>query len=146
MMPAKLSVAIRHQFPGFTLDAAFDAPAGLTALFGQSGSGKTTIVNAVAGLMRPQQGRIEADGLDLTDWLTPEAWQAVRLSLRVSPWAVAASLPLGILIAYALARCRFPGPGLRNGLVNPPLGLPRGVTGQLVLLPFRRRGTVGEVR
>lgn len=67
MMPAKLSVAIRHQFPGFTLDAAFDAPAGLTALFGQSGSGKTTIVNAVAGLMRPQQGRIEADGLILSD-------------------------------------------------------------------------------
>ena len=32
-----LTVALRHAFPGFLLDAAFDAPAGLTALFGHSG-------------------------------------------------------------------------------------------------------------
>lgn len=62
-----LSVAIRHAFPAFTLDIAFDAPAGVTALFGHSGSGKTTIVNAVAGLMRPDQGRITVDGLVLSD-------------------------------------------------------------------------------
>lgn len=63
----KLSVDIRHAFPGFSLRARFQAPAGVTALFGRSGSGKTTIVNAVAGLMRPDQGRIEADGLVLSD-------------------------------------------------------------------------------
>ena len=62
-----LTVALRHAFPGFTLDAAFEAPAGLTALFGQSGSGKTTIVNAVAGLLRPDQGRIVVAGDVLTD-------------------------------------------------------------------------------
>ena len=65
-----LSVAIRHDFPGFSLDAAFRAPPGVTALFGRSGSGKTTIVNAVAGLMRPDHGRIEADGRVLSDSVT----------------------------------------------------------------------------
>ncbi len=65
-----LSVAIGHDFPGFTLNVAFQAPDGVTALFGGSGSGKTTIVNAVAGLMRPQRGRIEAGGLVLSDSAT----------------------------------------------------------------------------
>lgn len=62
-----LSVALRHVFPGFTLDAGFQAPAGLTALFGRSGSGKTTIVNAVAGLLRPQSGRVAVGDAVLTD-------------------------------------------------------------------------------
>ncbi|WP_112310986.1 molybdenum ABC transporter ATP-binding protein [Pseudogemmobacter bohemicus] len=53
-----LSVSLRHSFPGITLDVAFDAPQGVTALFGRSGSGKTTVVNAVAGLLRPDHGRI----------------------------------------------------------------------------------------
>ena len=62
-----LSVAIRHSFSGFTLDAAFDAPGGVTALFGRSGSGKTTIVNTVAGLMRADHARIVVDGTILVD-------------------------------------------------------------------------------
>ena len=62
-----LTVALRHRFPGFTLDAAFEAPAGVTALFGRSGSGKTTVVNAVAGLLRPDSGRIVAEGAVLLD-------------------------------------------------------------------------------
>jgi molybdate transport system ATP-binding protein len=53
-----LSVSLTHRFEGFTLDVAFDAPAGVTALFGRSGSGKSTVVNAVAGLLRPDSGRI----------------------------------------------------------------------------------------
>lgn len=53
-----LSVRLHHSFGTFTLDAAFEAPAGITALFGRSGSGKTTVVNAVAGLLRAQEGRI----------------------------------------------------------------------------------------
>ncbi|WP_295045957.1 molybdate ABC transporter permease subunit [uncultured Paracoccus sp.] len=80
----------------------------------------------------------------MTDWLTPEAWQALRLSLKVSLWAVAASLPVGILVAYALARWRFPGHGLLNGLVHLPLVLPPVVTGYLLLLTFGRRGYVGQ--
>ncbi|MBL9052820.1 MAG: molybdenum ABC transporter ATP-binding protein [Tabrizicola sp.] len=62
-----LSVALQHRFPGFALDAAFEVPAGVTVLFGRSGSGKTTIVNAVAGLLRPDQGRITLDGAVLQD-------------------------------------------------------------------------------
>jgi len=62
-----LSVQIRHAFPGFSLDVDFAAPPGLTVLFGKSGSGKTTVVNAVAGLFRPEQGRILLDGTALTD-------------------------------------------------------------------------------
>jgi molybdate transport system ATP-binding protein len=62
-----LTVELRHAFPGFLLDATFDAPAGLTALFGHSGSGKTTIVNAVAGLLRPDHGHIADGGTVLTD-------------------------------------------------------------------------------
>jgi molybdate transport system permease protein len=77
------------------------------------------------------------------DWLTPEEWQAVALSLKVSFWAVLASLPLGILCAYALARWRFPGRQVLNGLVHLPLILPPVVTGYLLLLGFGRRGLIG---
>ncbi|WBU54263.1 molybdate ABC transporter permease subunit [Paracoccus sp. SCSIO 75233] len=77
------------------------------------------------------------------DYLTPEQWQAVFLSLRVSLWAVAVSLPLGILCAYALARWRFPGRQLLNGLVHLPLILPPVVTGYLLLIGFGRQGLFG---
>jgi molybdate transport system ATP-binding protein len=62
-----LAVALQHRFAGFALDAAFEAPAGVTALFGRSGSGKSTVVNAVAGLLRPDRGRITLDGTVLLD-------------------------------------------------------------------------------
>ena len=53
-----LSVSLSHAFEAFALDAAFRAPPGITVLYGRSGSGKTTIVNAVAGLLTPDRGRI----------------------------------------------------------------------------------------
>jgi len=62
-----LSVTISHRLAAFTLEAAFEAPRGLTVLFGRSGSGKTTIANAVAGLLRPDRGRIAVDGRVLSD-------------------------------------------------------------------------------
>lgn len=62
-----LSVQLSHRFAGFSLDVDFTAGAGVTALFGRSGSGKTTVVNAVAGLLRPARGRIAADGVVLVD-------------------------------------------------------------------------------
>ncbi|MEM7745478.1 MAG: molybdenum ABC transporter ATP-binding protein [Pseudomonadota bacterium] len=62
-----LLVAIRHTFPGFALDVAFEAPDGVTALFGHSGSGKTTVVNAIAGLLRPDAGQIVTAGSTLLD-------------------------------------------------------------------------------
>lgn len=57
-----LSIALQHRFGDFALQAAFEAPPGVTALFGRSGSGKSTVVNAVAGLLRPDQGRIALGG------------------------------------------------------------------------------------
>ncbi|MGH1453940.1 MAG: molybdate ABC transporter permease subunit [Paracoccaceae bacterium] len=76
-------------------------------------------------------------------WLGPQEWQAVALSLRVSFWATLLSLPLGIFTAYALARWRFPGRAVLNGLVHLPLILPPVVTGYLLLLAFGTRGPVG---
>lgn len=79
----------------------------------------------------------------MTDWLTPEEWRAVALSLRVSFWATLISLPVGIAVAYVLARYRFRGHQLLNGLVHLPLILPPVVTGYLLLLTFGRKGAVG---
>jgi molybdate transport system ATP-binding protein len=62
-----LEVAIRHSFGAFDVDVAFEAPWGVTALFGRSGAGKTTVVNAVAGLLRPREGRIALGGACLLD-------------------------------------------------------------------------------
>ena len=62
-----LQVRLQHSFGGFALDLAFEAGPGVTALFGRSGSGKTTVVNAVAGLLRPDAGRVVADGVVLLD-------------------------------------------------------------------------------
>nr|WP_111298029.1 molybdate ABC transporter permease subunit [Paracoccus saliphilus] len=80
----------------------------------------------------------------LPDWLSPGEWQAVALSLQVSFWAMLCSLPLGILVAHALARWRFPGRQVLNMLVHLPLILPPVVTGYLLLLTFGRRGAVGQ--
>ena len=80
---------------------------------------------------------------ELSNVLTPEEWQAVRLSLKVAAVATLASLPLGLLTAHALARWRFPGHGLLNGLVHLPLILPPVVTGYVLLLAFGRRGWIG---
>jgi molybdate transport system permease protein len=79
------------------------------------------------------------------DWLglSPEEWDAVRLSIRVSVWATLASLPLGVAVAWLLARKEFWGKSLLNGLVHLPLILPPVVTGYLLLLTFGRRGPVG---
>ena len=62
-----LEVALRHRLGAFALDVAFEAPGGVTALFGRSGSGKTTVVDAVAGLLRPDEGRIVLGDRTLLD-------------------------------------------------------------------------------
>nr|WP_255532432.1 molybdate ABC transporter permease subunit [Paracoccus sp. IB05] len=75
--------------------------------------------------------------------MSPDEWNAVMLSLRVSFWAVLVSLPLGLFIAHALARWEFPGKQVLNGIVHLPLILPPVVTGYLLLMTFGRKGTVG---
>jgi len=66
-----------EQASGFVLDASFEAGSGVTALFGPSGAGKTTILELVAGLARPDRARIELAGRVLVDtetglWMPPE--------------------------------------------------------------------------
>jgi molybdate transport system permease protein len=80
----------------------------------------------------------------MSDWLGPQEWQAIALSLKVSFWATLLSLPFGILVAYALARGQFHGKQLLNALVHLPLILPPVVTGYLLLLTFGRRGLIGN--
>lgn len=79
----------------------------------------------------------------MADWLTPDQWSAVALSLKVSFWATVLSLPIGVAVAYVLARYEFWGKQVLNGLVHLPLILPPVVTGYLLLLTFGRRGAVG---
>lgn len=75
--------------------------------------------------------------------LSPDEWTAVHLSLRVATVAMLASLPVGIAVAYLLARGRFPGKSIVDGIVFLPLILPPVVTGYLLLLSFGRRGPIG---
>jgi molybdate transport system ATP-binding protein len=62
-----LVVAAKHRFGAFSLDAGFTSERGITALFGRSGSGKTSMIRMIAGLTRPDEGRIALDGEVLTD-------------------------------------------------------------------------------
>ena len=81
----------------------------------------------------------------MTNWLalSPDEWDAVRLSLKVAAVAMVASLPFGIAVAWLLARREFWGKSLLNGLVHLPLVLPPVVTGYLLLLGFGTRGPIG---
>ncbi|PLR32093.1 molybdate ABC transporter permease subunit [Chimaeribacter californicus] len=70
-------------------------------------------------------------------------WQAVLLSLQVAGVAVVCSLPFGILMAWVLVRCRFPGKALLDSLIHLPLVLPPVVIGYLLLIGMGRRGLIG---
>ncbi|HEX8416364.1 MAG TPA: molybdate ABC transporter permease subunit [Methylobacterium sp.] len=75
--------------------------------------------------------------------LTPDEWTAIALSVKVATVATLASLGPGLLVAMLLARGRFPGRSVLDGLVHLPLILPPVVTGYLLLLAFGRRGWIG---
>ncbi|MBV9758194.1 MAG: molybdate ABC transporter permease subunit [Alphaproteobacteria bacterium] len=76
--------------------------------------------------------------------LSPEEWQAVRLSLVVAGWSVAGGLPLAVLAAYVLARWRFAGRGALDAVVHLPLVLPPVVVGWLLLLLLGVHGVLGR--
>jgi molybdate transport system permease protein len=80
----------------------------------------------------------------LHDFLGPDDWTAVFLSLRIAIVALLGSLPFGILVAYALARGHFPGKTLVTALIYLPLVMPPVVTGYLLLIGFGRRGVFGQ--
>ena len=75
--------------------------------------------------------------------LTPLEWEALQLSLRVGFWSVAVSLPFGVLAAWVLARCEFPGKMLLNTLIHLPLVLPPVVVGYVLLVLFGNQGPLG---
>jgi molybdate transport system permease protein len=77
--------------------------------------------------------------------LTPDEWQAVRLTLDVAARAVGFGLPFAVLTAWVLARYRFPGRPVLNALVHLPLVLPPVVTGWLLLIIFGIRGPIGSL-
>jgi molybdate transport system permease protein len=77
--------------------------------------------------------------------LSDPEWQALLLSLRVSFLAVLFSLPFGILFAWILVRCRFPGKALLDGIIHLPLVLPPVVVGYLLLVVMGRHGPVGSI-
>ena len=66
-MSHRLSVEIRKALPGFTLDVAWHAGDGVAVLFGPSGAGKTLTLQCLAGLLRPDAGRIVVDDRVLFD-------------------------------------------------------------------------------
>jgi molybdate transport system ATP-binding protein len=64
---ARLDITLRKRLPGFTLDVAWSAGDEVVALFGPSGAGKTLTLQCLAGLIRPDAGRILVDGIVLFD-------------------------------------------------------------------------------
>ncbi|GKX50385.1 molybdate ABC transporter permease subunit [Budvicia aquatica] len=70
--------------------------------------------------------------------------EALLLSLKVAGVAVAFSLPLGILVAWILARCQFAGKALVDSIIHLPLVLPPVVIGYLLLIGMGKRGIIGE--
>jgi molybdate transport system ATP-binding protein len=63
-----LHLSVVKRWEGFKLSAQLDAPTpGIVALFGRSGCGKTTLINIISGLLAPDEGRVELDGVVLTD-------------------------------------------------------------------------------
>ena len=92
-----LSVSVRHSFSTFELDATFDAPDGITVLFGRSGSGKTTVINSVAGLRRSlafgtrPRASLLPDGRTRRDY----ARGPPRPETRQDPMKVIETIPFG---------------------------------------------------
>jgi molybdate transport system ATP-binding protein len=65
-----IELELGHEFPDFRIDLGFVAQSRCVALFGDSGAGKSTVLNAIAGLLQPQRGRVVLDGHTLFDRAT----------------------------------------------------------------------------
>ena len=77
--------------------------------------------------------------------LNPDELGVIFLSLRVAVVSVACSLPVAVLVAYVLARARFPGKILVDAIVHLPLVLPPVVVGFALLVVFGKRGPIGSL-
>ena len=79
----------------------------------------------------------------IVNWLQPEEFEALRLSLSVASRSVLLSLPVALLLAWVLTRKRFYGRTLLDAFVHLPLVLPPVVVGYILLLLFGTRGPIG---
>lgn len=122
-----LDVQLRHRFGAFSLDLAFTAPPGVTALFGRSGAGKTTVVNAVAGLMRPDEGQISLNGQMLlntrTGHFTPPHRRRIGYVFQEPRLFPHLSVKQNLLYGRWFARRRSPAPAADFGRVVELLGI-----------------------
>jgi molybdate transport system permease protein len=75
--------------------------------------------------------------------LSPADWTAVELTIRISIVATLCALPFGIALGWLLARRKFWGKSVLDGLVHLPLVMPPVVTGYLLLISFGRRAPIG---
>ena len=78
-----LTIDVTKQLGTFRLEASLQLGSGVTALFGPSGSGKTSVIQTVAGLSKPDTGRIEMDGKVLFD-----AALGINLPPKPAAWAM----------------------------------------------------------
>lgn len=76
---------------------------------------------------------------------SPEVWEIVALSVKVSFVAMVFTLPLATGVAYLLATKRFRGWHLLNALCHLPLVLPPVITGYLLLIAFGPNGAIGSI-
>jgi molybdate transport system ATP-binding protein len=103
---AALHVHIQMTVGTFQVNAAFDAPPGVTVLFGPSGAGKSTILRAIAGLSRPRTGKV---ALGTSVWFDAERGihvppEARRLSLVFQSLALFPHLSALGNVAYGIDR------------------------------------------
>jgi molybdate transport system permease protein len=77
------------------------------------------------------------------DFLSPDEWGVVLLTLDVATRSVVFGLPVAVLVAWLLARTHFPGRGLLDAFAHLPMVLPPVVVGWLLLLIFGLRGPIG---
>jgi molybdate transport system ATP-binding protein len=105
-----LEVQIARRYADFTLDAAFTTQAPVTALIGPSGAGKTQTLRAIAGAMRPDQGRIVLDGDTLFDSECGIDLPLQRRQVGYVPqhYALFPHLDVAGNVAYGLRNARTP--------------------------------------
>jgi len=120
-----LSVELLKSFPGFTLDVQWEAEEGVVALFGPSGAGKTLTLQCLAGLTRPDGGRIAVRGRVLYDALrgVNQAIRDRRLGVVFQGYALFPHLSVAENIAFGLDRMTSAERRKRTGEMLERLGL-----------------------
>ncbi len=101
-----LSIELLKHFPGFTLDVSWEADEGVVALFGPSGAGKTLTLQCLAGLARPDGGRLSVRGRVIYDSIRGinQAVRDRRLGVVFQGYALFPHLTVQENIAYGLNR------------------------------------------